>query len=249
MGECSALVRAAFGPRRGFRILLYHSVGSSLAHDTYGFSIAPALFKEHMTRLSVHPRATLCGLEPGPLEAGGLRVAVTFDDGYKDNLYRAAPVLIEHGVPFTLFATAAFIKSGDPDHLTPAELRELAGLPGVTIGSHGMTHAPLAECDDRTLWEELDGSRRFLEDLIGKPVRTLSYPHGSTSRRVVEAARRAGYLVGACSRSDINGPGRDPLLLCRTEIVAADSPRVFEQKLAGAWDWGRWRRRDPASRW
>ncbi len=230
--------------RLGFRALLYHAVGSRLTHDPYGLSVAPDLFDRHMAVLVLSDDVAVCGFSEATRLGAGLRVAVTFDDGYKDNLHRAAPILLRHGVPFTVFATSSFIRSGSSEYLTPAELRELADLTGVTIGSHGSTHVPLAGCDDRTLWRELDGSRRDLEDMIGRPVRVISYPHGSVNLRVAAVARRAGYFAGACSRFDINGPGRNPLLLCRTEIVAADSERVFRQKLLGAWDWLRWRRKD-----
>lgn len=245
LGECSALVRAVLGSKPGFRLFLYHAVGSRLARDTYGICIAPDLFDRHMAVLTSSDGVAVCGFHESAGPVASLRAAVTFDDGYKDNLHQAAPILLKYGVPFTVFATSSFIRSGATDYLSPSELRELADLPGVTIGSHGATHVPLAGCDNRTLWNELHGSRLYLEDTIGRPVRAVSYPHGSVTRRVAAAAKRAGYVAGACSRFDINVPGRDPLLLCRTEIVAGDSERVFRQKLAGAWDWCRWRVRDP----
>lgn len=233
--------------KRGFRILLYHSVGTRLAGDHYGISIAPGLFERHVAMLAKDERITLVGLSEQPADDAGLRVAVTFDDGYKDNLFVAAPILLKYQIPFTVFVTTSFVSSGSKDYLTLAELRELAALPGVTIGSHGATHFPLGACGDEALSEELHGSRCLLEDRLGMPVTAISYPHGSVNRRVVEAARRAGYTLGACSRMDINKSRRPRLLLCRTEIVGGDSERVFFQKLAGAWDWRRWRERDPAA--
>jgi peptidoglycan/xylan/chitin deacetylase (PgdA/CDA1 family) len=235
------------GVRQGFRILLYHAVGSNVDHDTYGISLSPDRFKEQMACLAESLGVRLLSLLEGQAASSSLRIAVTFDDGYKDNLHHAAPILLKYSVPFTIFATSSFIRSGAADYLSPSELRELADLPGVTIGSHGATHVPLAGCDDRTLWKELHESRLYLEDTIGRPVRAVSYPHGSVTRRVAAAAQRAGYVAGACSRFDINAPDRDPLLLCRTEVVALDSERVFRQKLCGAWDWCRWRAQDPAA--
>jgi len=244
--EIAALPRILRGSRPGLRILLYHAVGSRLEHDAYGISIAPDLFTCHMAALVDSQDVTLADLSRAAFSDEGLRVAVTFDDGYKDNLHRAAPILLKYGVPFAVFVTSSFIRSGSADYLSPSELRELANLPGVTIGSHGATHVPLAGCDDRTLWNELHGSRLYLEDTIGRPVWAVSYPHGSVTRRVADVARQAGYITGVCSRFDINAPGRDPLLLCRTEIVAGDSERVFRQKLRGTWDWSRWQKVDPA---
>jgi len=200
-----------------------------------------------MVVLTGIPKITLVSLRGPEPSDSGLEVAVTFDDGYKDNLYTAAPVLLKHRIPFTVFVTSSFVQRGQPEYLTESELKDLAALPGVAVGSHGATHARLAECDDRTLWRELVESRQYLEDVIGRPITAMSYPHGSASLRVRDAVKRAGYSLGACSRFDINRSGRDPLLLCRTEIVCADSERIFLQKLRGAWDWYRWRSRDPAS--
>jgi len=245
VSECSAL-RMGRRHRRGFRILLYHAVGSRLDHDSYGISISPVLFERHMAILAAHTGVSIVRLGEGQVSCAALRVAVTFDDGYKDNLRVAVPILLKFKIPFTVFATASFIQDGSKEYLTPSELRELAALDGVTIGSHGVSHRRLAECDEATMWEELYGSRSYLEDVIGTAVTALSYPHGSANLRVASAAWRAGYAVGACSRFDINSEGRHPLLLCRSEVLAADSERVFLQKLHGAWDWSRWRSRDPA---
>lgn len=248
ISECTAVARGVLGRRPGFRVLLYHAVGSRLAADSYGFSIHPDLFERHMRVLAESEGLSLVGFREGQAAPARLRVAVTFDDGYKDNLQTAAPVLLKYGIPFTVFVTSSFIRKQEPPYLTPTELRELAALPGVTIGSHGATHVPLAKCDDPTLWHELDDSRQYLEDVLGKAVTAIAYPYGSVDLRVAAAARRAGYEVGGCSRLDINDDDREPLLLCRSEVIATDSERVFLQKLYGAWDWCRWRARDPARR-
>ncbi|MDQ2974625.1 MAG: polysaccharide deacetylase family protein [Acidobacteriota bacterium] len=245
ISEGWAAGRNLLGPRPGFRILLYHSVGTRLTHDTYGISIEPSLFKRHMQLLSESPGITIGSLFDTRVAGSDLRVAVTFDDGYKDNLYTAAPILLKFQIPFTVFVTTSFMQNESRDYLTERELRDLASLPGVNIGSHGTTHSPLAHCDELALWLELHESRCRIEDVIGRQVKTIAYPHGSVNQRVRYAAERAGYDVGVCSRFGINDENRDPLLLCRSEVLASDSERVFRQKISGAWDWYRWRSRDP----
>jgi len=237
LGEASSLV---LGYRSGLRVLLYHSIGGAVTHDAYGISLEPERFERQLSWLRELPWVKFVPLQEARQDGSCLEIAVTFDDGFKDNLHKARPILEKHHIPFTVFATVAFIQSHDRDYLTAGELRELAGMPSVTIGSHGVSHTPLEQCDRVSLRRELCDSRKYLEDLLGKPVTSIAYPHGSVDARVREEAHRAGYALGVCSRSGINRPGTDRLLLRRTEIVAADSERVFLQKIRGAWDWRQW---------
>jgi len=233
-------------PRPGFRILMYHAVGTALDFDSNGLSIAPELFHRQMSLLQQASSLKITALGQGTESGPGTHIAVTFDDGYQDNLSVAAPILAELEIPFTIFIVPTHIESGHPYYLTLPQLRELASLPGCSVGSHGMRHVRLAPLSDSELLGELRDSRLWLEDVLGRSVRMIAYPYGSASRRVRNAAERAGYTLGVCSRTGINGPQRDPLLLCRTEILASDSARLFRHKLYGHWDWHRFLRKDPA---
>lgn len=231
-------------PKSGLRVLLYHSVGTRLDHDPYGLSMDPKLFEEQLRLLRDIPCQVVPLKVPSP-ESTVCQVCVTFDDGYKDNLGTAAPILARLAVPFTVFVTPAFVRSGKPEYLSPAELKELLTVPGCSVGSHGMTHKPLGKLSPGESLSELADSRKWLEDLLGRAVRAVSYPHGSASADVRQQAAQSGYDLGLCSRTDVNPAGRDPLMLCRTEIIDGDSPRAFEQKIYGAWDWHRFRHPDP----
>src|SRR6185436_10000314 len=143
ISEICAAVQNGSKVRAGLRILLYHSVGSSLAHDSYGISIDRDLFARHMQILAEDDSLTITSLSKTPIDPRPLRVAVTFDDGYRDNLYAAAPILLKLQIPFTVFITTSFLQQDSRDYLSANELKELAALPGVSIGSHGVTHLPL----------------------------------------------------------------------------------------------------------
>ncbi len=231
-------------PTPGLRVLMYHSVGGALAEDPYGTSIELALFKIQMERLASGRKDR----EIVPLSALAYdrnALAITFDDGYKDSLTSAAPILAALNLPMTVFMTTAHLGKNSRLYLSAAELKTLASQKGVTIGAHGHTHTPLDSLSDGALKEELSQSRKILEDLLGRKVDSLSYPHGRVDRRVRDAAQAAGYEIGACSRYGLNMPGRDPLLLCRTEITAWDDLDAFSLKIDGHWDWFRWRHKDP----
>lgn len=248
VSEISAIARLAAPPAEGLRILLYHAVGTRIAEDRLGiYTISPHLFRLHMQALAAYPGNRLTGLLEG-VAGTGLRTAVTFDDGYKDNLYAAAPILRELQIPFTVFISTAFVQNRHPSYLSPDEVRELAALPGVTIGAHGATHVPLTQCDAAALRHEIAGSKLYLEDLLGREIAAMSYPHGAVNRLVRNQVEAAGYVAAACSRFDINRPERDPLLLCRTDMLGIDPVRVLRQKLHGDWDWYRRRGSDPQAR-
>jgi peptidoglycan/xylan/chitin deacetylase (PgdA/CDA1 family) len=234
-------------PSEGLRVLMYHAIGTPALGDTLGiFSLRPQRFRQHMALLQGWQQGQVVNFDSAALIGAGCRVAITFDDGYLDNLEVAAPILCELRLPFTVFVTSEFVRHGKAGFLSPDALRNLAALPGAQVGAHGANHVALTQCDDVTLRNELISSRHYLEDVLGREVLTLAYPYGAVDRRVRDAALAAGYQLGACSLAGINPSKRDSLMLARTEIVAFDSGRVFAQKLRGDWDWYRWRTQDPA---
>ena len=98
----------------------------------------------------------------------------------------------------------------------------------------------MTQCDDQQLEYELTYSKSFLEDLIGENISSVAYPYGDNDERVIEAAIKAGYSLGASVRFGINENGHNPLLLSRTDILAHDNLEIFRNKIEGCWDWMRW---------
>lgn len=224
--------------RSGCRVLMYHAIGSAAVGDARNlYSLNPQDFATQVGELASASGAV--SLEQGVRDGQG--IVITFDDGYRDNLATAAPLLVDARLPFTVFVVPAFVTSGERDYLSVADLRELARLPGATIGAHGYSHRPLTQCDDAALSDELAESRRWLEDLLGIAVTAMSYPHGAVDARVRDAAARAGYRLAASSRFGVYRAGDDPLWIPRTDIWAMDGIGRFRAKLAGHWDWMAWR--------
>jgi len=237
------LVPKKIGKRVELRILMYHSIGDTLKNDRYGMTISIESFGNQISIVSKDDKVQIISLKSKNFDSlwseknGKMKIAITFDDGYRDNLYAVAPVLLKWGIPFTVFVTSGFLQNNSNVYLSKEDLRELSGLPGVTIGSHGMTHARLSGLSDYELYAELADSRSRIEDIIGKKVDMLSYPHGKVDRRVRDAAVKSGYRLGFGSRFGVNFENSDPMVLRRTEVWSGDSKDVFRQKYSGAWDW------------
>jgi peptidoglycan/xylan/chitin deacetylase (PgdA/CDA1 family) len=98
-------------PAGGAAILVYHSV-ADLERDPYASAVSPAAFRAQMEIVArwFAPRSlkeVSEGLGGGTLTDRS--VAVTFDDGYANNLSAALPSLIECGIPATLFVTTGYV--------------------------------------------------------------------------------------------------------------------------------------------
>jgi peptidoglycan/xylan/chitin deacetylase (PgdA/CDA1 family) len=94
---------------------MYHRV-ADLVFDPWRLAVTPAHFDEQMQVLSEYfrpvPLAELSedpGRDPRPRS-----VAVTFDDGHRDGLEEAKPVLLRHGIPATVFVVSGYVDSDRP---------------------------------------------------------------------------------------------------------------------------------------
>jgi hypothetical protein len=134
-------------------------------------------------------------------------VAITFDDGYADNMDYALPLLAERRIPCMYYVATQFVlnRGGFPHDralglsLEPNSVRDLKRMLrwGIDIGSHTRTHPDMGQLlERRELENELAGSRRDLMNLLGVPIRHFAFPYGqrvNISAAAIEAARRAGY--------------------------------------------------------
>lgn len=101
-------------------VLLYHRVAETDpgAGDPFSQAVPPELFAEHLALLSRRYRVVAAGELAERLARGGRSslpdgtIAVTFDDGYADNLEAAAPIAARLGVPLTVFVTVEPVLDG-----------------------------------------------------------------------------------------------------------------------------------------
>jgi len=148
-------------------------------------------------------------------------VVITFDDGASSDLI-AARELLRRKLTATFFVT--WSRLGSSSFLSRTQVVEI-DRQGFTIGSHGMTHVPMAELTPQDLRDELAGSRERLESLLGKPVTALALPHGSYDSRVIAAAVAAGYRSILTSDFALAVAGR--CVLPRLTIGACTTPTDF----------------------
>ena len=134
------------------------------------------------------------------------QVVISFDDGHASNLQLAAPLLLERNLSAYFFITSEFV--GQRAHfLSPDELKELSLLPGMCIGSHGMTHRFFEDMSTEQSALELTDSRKALEGICGSACRSISFPGGRFSAGTLQQLRAAGYVQWFGSEIGIVDPG------------------------------------------
>ena len=136
----------------------------------------------------------------------GKPLLLTFDDGLHSIFEYALPVLRRHRHRATIFCVAGFYGSSSSwdifsgnRHLTPKEIAAIAAE-GHEIGSHTCTHAYLPYLTDALVRDELTVSKKRLEDIVGKPVTSISFPFGGWNRRIWDIACESGYVTATLYR-------------------------------------------------
>jgi peptidoglycan/xylan/chitin deacetylase (PgdA/CDA1 family) len=240
-----ALLRNAWHP--GLRILMYHRIASVDRYDQ--LTVSPTRFAQQMEELARHAVVSLHeGLQA--LQSGPLRkplFAVTFDDGYLDNLTEALPVLLHYCIPATIFVTTRFCDQtirhpryshhgGQRLHLNWDEVRQLASTPGITIGSHTLTHPHLPTLSEDAAQQEIAASRAEISAQLHRSVDLFCYPSGDLSARELALVQQAGYAAAVSVAPGVNHPHTNRFALRRTEMSDRDDLAMFRLKLAGAFD-------------
>ena len=224
------------------RILTYHSVGER----DHEMNVSAAAFGEQMQWLSEN--AEVCSLAEAAKGAGG--VAITFDDGYRDNLKVAAPVLAGFGLRATVFIVAGRVGmrlAHDRDIETGAlmtweEVRELESM-GWEIGAHTLTHQRLAELSAAEQSLEIGACTRLLEQNLGHAIEAFAYPYGSAldyDRTSKELVRENGYSFALSNRYGAVERGADRWALRRIWIDRSDTMDSFRAKVRGGLDGLAW---------
>lgn len=214
-------------------VAMYHSVADP-ADDPYRITVSPARLDAQLAWLR---RRGLRGVSMEQLMAacrqgrGRGLVGLTFDDGYRDFLDHALPLLHRHDCTATVFVLPGRLGGDNAwDPLGPRKplldadgVRRAAGH-GMEIAAHGLTHIDLTRADDRTLHREVAGSRAALTELTGRDVRGFCYPYGLVDRRVLAAVRTAGYSYAcAIDPGPLTGPSAGPFALPRIHVGQNDT--------------------------
>lgn len=144
-------------------------------------------------------------------------ITTSWDDGHPLDL-RLADELARRGLKATFYVSP---RNRELAAMGPGELRTLAER--FEIGSHGLTHANLCRLNGQPLEAEVAGSKRELEDALGRPLDVFCYPKGRYNARVRRAVIEAGFIGARTTRILRMDAPADPWRMATTMAVRPQS--------------------------
>jgi peptidoglycan/xylan/chitin deacetylase (PgdA/CDA1 family) len=207
-------------------ILMYHRIDklrSTLPAITRALTVDPGDFAAQMRWLASHDFHTITQEQLfGALEHGKRLppkpIVITFDDGYRDVLSNAAPVMHRLGMRGTAYVITSRISGTDVSFFSWLQLNALEQN-GIEVGSHTVDHAELPRLSDPAALQELIQSRHALELHLHHPVQWFSYPAGRFDARTEALVRQAGYVLAVTTQPGSRQDARAPLALHRYEVL------------------------------
>lgn len=224
-------------------VLMYHSVS-----DTFMKGMPLGNFKGQMAILNKEFSPVSLDRIVDYVKTGvqlpGKAVAITFDDGFRDNYLNAYPILVEYGIPFTVFVTTSFIdgkvksypeRFGSPAGLHVRDISRILESPLATIGSHAVTHRLMPSLGEEEQRLELSASKRRLEDITERPVKYFAFPGSSCSLEARKIVEDCGYLGGLCGEARFVSSSDDIYHIPRIGVsrYLDDSSTFFRARLRG----------------
>lgn len=228
-------------------ILRYHSVGEPIGTP----AVSTERFRRDLEYLS--DRFDIVALSEIGSNSRKKKVALTFDDGYRNFYDTVFPLLLEYNAPATVFVISGFIETDDctlinsrlnvdiaePNAmLGPSEIKELVKSNLITIGNHTKTHPNFGSIRSRDLSieNEIIGAKTHLEERFDISVDQFSYPHGFYSPAIVETVRNSHRLAVTTEHGPPD-PDTDPYHLPRVGAHESEAIVRWETTDFSNWIW------------
>lgn len=137
-------------------------------------------------------------------------IILTFDDGYKDNYELLFPLLKKYDMKAVIYMVSHLEynkwdveKTNEKkfDLMTVEQIKEMYASGLVEFGGHTMHHVKLDKFSENEQKKEIEGNKKYLEDILNTELYSFAYPFGyfnETSKKVV---KDLGFKYGLATNS------------------------------------------------
>jgi len=229
---------------RAVPILMYHKIGA-VANNAWW--VPTGVFERQLRALRNQGYSTVLPDDIINHHKAGKRlppksIMITFDDGYRDSLALAEPLLKKYGFRAVVYLiTDAVAETPEArrqyegvDVLTWPEIKAMQKRGTFVFGWHGHRHLNLAAMNDpyadiRECYLQL---RRHG---IRRPF-SFCYPHGQYNARTIAAVKRAGFRSAMVCEDRVALTGKDMNLLAlpRVSVMGGEHEFHFNRLSASA---------------
>lgn len=232
------------------RVLMYHMVRDHRPGARFNkLRVPPSRFEAQIAWLAREgftfvSASRLTSSEPLPEKC----VCLTFDDGYRDNLLAADPVLEKYKACATLYlvtdreggwsskkkAHHADDELQSEPKLSDKEVRKMLASGRWELGAHTTSHANLMALKAEEAREEISAPRIEMEKLFEHRPATFAYPFGLFDATHPPMLAEAGYQGAVTTEPGIAPhPAPDPMEIPRVKISGKDSLFSFILRIRG----------------
>jgi peptidoglycan/xylan/chitin deacetylase (PgdA/CDA1 family) len=230
-------------------VLMYHSIQAPGKVPNNRWEVSAEKFSEQMKFLKKEGWKTflfrdLLQVEKLPAKS----VVITFDDGFLDNYDYGFKVLNELEMCATWFIVSGRI--GQESNWVGGDGKKKVILfedkivemfrAGMEIGAHTRNHYSLPDLDASELRDEIYGSKKDLESIIGNTIVSFAYPFGRYNDLCLKLVREAEFLISCTTDTGRFDPNADIHKVRRIPVFSFDTLSSFARKIAFADSDVRW---------
>lgn len=173
-------------------ILCYHDIGS----NDWEFSVSVQEFEKHITCLKTIGEIVDLKTIISKRGTKGVRIAITFDDGYEGVFNNAFPVLKKYGAKAAVFLVGKrdiSHNTGYKSDLLKTEQIKMLDQHKWNMGFHTLSHIDVTRHSHQDLIAEISDGKKLLEQKLGIKLKYFAYPFGRFNPQSVRVVRKSGF--------------------------------------------------------
>ena len=203
-------------------VLLYHSISD----DNSNMSLNLNTFENQIMYLKKNDYTSINFDEIDQTKKK--QIIITFDDGYKDVFVNALPILKKYEFKATCFFVTNLIGQDNSwdiknKNFSKKEIMNFNDInqwisSGMHIGSHSHNHLDLTKISERNLLNELEFSKKILEDKFNINSYIFCYPYGKVNQNVYTLTKKIYSKAVTTNRSRYDSYKHDLHLIPRIDM-------------------------------
>ena len=203
-------------------VLLYHSISD----DNSMMSLKLNIFENQIKYLKKNGYTSINFDEIDQNKKK--QIIITFDDGYKDVFVNALPILKKYEFKATCFFVTNLIGQDNSwdiknKNFSKKEIMNFNDInqwisSGMYIGSHSHNHLDLTKIPEKNLLNELEFSRKILEDKFNINNDIFCYPYGKVNQNVYALTKKIYSKAVTTNRSRYDSCKHDLHLIPRIDM-------------------------------